>query len=67
MFFYGTAAHQTPPNSSPDRRRALQFHYRSANSQIVSREEYDSIYAEADGTPAHALQPLKSCDAEYSQ
>jgi phytanoyl-CoA hydroxylase len=52
MFFYGMLPHQTPPNSSPDRRRALQFHYRSATSQIVARTEYDRIYAEADGTPA---------------
>jgi phytanoyl-CoA hydroxylase len=52
MFFYGMLPHQTPPNSSPHRRRALQFHYRSANSRIVPREEYDRIYAESDGTPA---------------
>jgi hypothetical protein len=52
MFFYGMLPHQTPPNSSPDRRRALQFHYRSASSQVVPRDEYDRIYAEADGTPA---------------
>jgi phytanoyl-CoA hydroxylase len=52
MLFYGMLPHQTPPNSSPDRRRALQFHYRSADSRIVAREEYDRIYAEADGTPA---------------
>lgn len=52
MFFAGMLPHQTPPNSSPHRRRALQFHYRSATSQSVSREEYDRVYAEADGTPA---------------
>ncbi len=56
MFFAGMLPHMTPPNSSPDRRRALQFHYRSATSQIVSREEYDKVYAEPDGTPA-------SCEA----
>jgi len=52
MFFSGLLPHQTPPNQSPDRRRALQFQYRSATSQIVSRAEYDRVFAEADGTPA---------------
>jgi hypothetical protein len=52
MFFHGLLPHQTPPNSSPARRRALQFHYRSATSQIVKHEEYDRVFAEADGTPA---------------
>lgn len=52
MFFHGLLPHQTPPNSSPDRRRALQFHYRAATSRILPREEYDKVFAEADGTPA---------------
>lgn len=52
MFFYGLLPHQTPPNSSPDRRRALQFHYRSATSTFVPKETYDTVYAERDGTPA---------------
>ncbi|MCG3148831.1 MAG: hypothetical protein PCFJNLEI_02280 [Verrucomicrobiae bacterium] len=52
MFFAGMLPHQTPPNSSPLRRRALQFHYRSATSQIVTQDEYDKVYAEPDGTPA---------------
>ena len=52
MFFAGMLPHQTPPNASPRRRRALQFHYRSAASRIVSRAEYDHVYAEPDGTPA---------------
>lgn len=52
MFFAGMLPHQTPPNSSPDRRRALQFHYRSADSTIISQEEYNRVFAEADGTPA---------------
>lgn len=52
MFFAGMLPHMTPPNHSPDRRRALQFHYRSATSQIVSADVYDKIYAEPDGTPA---------------
>ncbi|MBV9865660.1 MAG: phytanoyl-CoA dioxygenase family protein [Abitibacteriaceae bacterium] len=52
MFFHGLLPHQTPPNSSSARRRALQFHYRAATSQIVPKEQYDSIFIEADGTPA---------------
>ena len=52
MFFAGMLPHQTPPNSSPHRRRALQFHYRSAKSRIVTKAEYNQVYAEADGTPA---------------
>lgn len=52
MFFAGMLPHMTPPNASPDRRRALQFHYRSATSRVVSKDEYDRVYAEPDGTPA---------------
>ncbi|MEO8204657.1 MAG: phytanoyl-CoA dioxygenase family protein [Chthoniobacterales bacterium] len=55
MFFHGLLPHQTPPNSSPDRRRALQFHYRSEKSQIADQAEYDRIFAEADGTPASCV------------
>lgn len=60
MFFAGMLPHMTPPNKSPERRRALQFHYRSATSRSVSKEEYDRVYAEADGTPAScAAAPRK--------
>lgn len=52
MFFAGMLPHQTPTNTSPARRRALQFHYRGAATRTVSLEEYDRVYAEADGTPA---------------
>lgn len=52
LFFAGMLPHQTPPNTSPLRRRALQFHYRAASSRLVERDEYDRLYAEADGTPA---------------
>lgn len=60
MFFYGLLPHETPPNRSPQRRRALQFHFRSAESRIIESEEYDKLFAEADGTPA-------SCDAARRQ
>ena len=52
VFFSGLLPHQTPPNQSPQRRRALQLHYRGAATVSVSREEYDRIFCEADGTPA---------------
>lgn len=60
MFFAGMLPHQTPPNASPQRRRALQFHYRSAESRIVDRSEYNRVYAEADGTPASCEAARKS-------
>ncbi len=59
MFFHGMLPHQTPPNASPQRRRALQFHYRSADSRITDRDEYDAVFAEADGTPASCVAAKK--------
>ncbi len=52
MFFSGMLPHQTPPNRSPERRRALQFQYRGSNTRAVAREEYDRVFVEADGSPA---------------
>ena len=52
MFFSGMLPHQTPPNHSSQRRRALQFQYRGANTRQVSAEEYGRVFAEKDGTPA---------------
>jgi phytanoyl-CoA hydroxylase len=52
LFFSAMLPHQTPPNSSPLRRRALQFQYRGVETRKVSKEEYGKIFAEADGTPA---------------
>jgi len=52
MFFQGLLPHETPPNRSAQRRRALQFHYRSKDTRLVTHEEYDREFAEADGTPA---------------
>jgi phytanoyl-CoA hydroxylase len=52
LFFYGLLPHETPPNRSPLRRRALQFHYRGRDSKIVDAETYNRIFAERDGTPA---------------
>lgn len=52
MFFSGLLPHQTPPNSSPLRRRALQFHYRTVSSRIISDDEYDRLFVDQAGTPA---------------
>ena len=52
VFFCGIAPHMTRPNSSDLPRRALQFHYRAAHSRFASDDEYNQIFAEADGTPA---------------
>jgi phytanoyl-CoA hydroxylase len=52
LFFSGLLPHQTPPNTSSERRRAVQWHYRAAHTQSIAREEYDKLFCEADGTPA---------------
>ncbi len=59
LFFHGNLPHWTPINSSDSRRRALQFHYRSVDNPIISAEEYDAVFVEADGSPAtcHAATP----------
>jgi hypothetical protein len=61
LFFYGLLPHETPANRSPHRRRALQFHFRAADSKIVDEEAYDGIFAEADGTPASCKAASKRC------
>ncbi|MFH1570249.1 MAG: phytanoyl-CoA dioxygenase family protein, partial [Gemmatimonadota bacterium] len=52
LYFSALLPHQTPPNQSPHRRRALQFQYRAAGCRQVSREEFGKVFAEPDGTPA---------------
>lgn len=49
MIFDGLIPHETPANQSNLRRRALQFHYRSAGTQVVPREEYQKKFAGEDG------------------
>ncbi len=44
MIFDGLLPHETPANRSDLRRRALQFHYRSAATQVVPREEYQKKF-----------------------
>jgi len=52
MFFSAMLPHQTPPNQTADRRRALQLQYRGVTTQQVSKEEFGKVFAEADGKPA---------------
>jgi phytanoyl-CoA hydroxylase len=52
LFFHANLPHQTPINSSPNRRRALQYHYRSSSNALISKEAYNQVFKEADGTPA---------------
>jgi hypothetical protein len=52
MYFSAMLPHQTPPNKTAERRRALQFQYRGITTAQVSKEEFGRVFAEADGTPA---------------
>jgi phytanoyl-CoA hydroxylase len=52
MLFSAMLPHQTPPNQTASRRRALQFQYRGVDTHQVSKEEYGKVFAEADGSPA---------------
>ncbi len=52
MLFSAMLPHQTPPNLTASRRRALQFQYRGVGTHEVSKEEYGKVFAEADGSPA---------------
>ena len=40
LFFSGLTHHGTPPNTSSDRRRALQFHYAAANCTKMTIQEH---------------------------
>ena len=52
LFFSAMLPHQTPPNRTAERRRALQFQYRGETTHSVSKEEFGKVFVEADGTPA---------------
>lgn len=49
MIFDGLLPHETPVNNSGLRRRALQFHYRSAETHVAPKEEYRSKFVGSDG------------------
>lgn len=52
LFFVGMLPHETPPNRSAQRRRALQFHFRGADTKIVDEETYDRLFIDRTGQPA---------------
>jgi len=52
LYFSALLPHQTPPNKTTNRRRALQFQYRGVEAYQVSAEEFGRVFAEADGRPA---------------
>lgn len=56
LFFSGMVPHETPPNRSDHRRRALQFHFRGSRSVMVPGPEYDQVFKDAEGNAA-------SCEA----
>jgi phytanoyl-CoA hydroxylase len=63
MFFAGMLPHQTPPNISPERRRALQWHYRAADSAIIPREEYNKLFSIYDEETGKII-PASCADAK---
>ncbi|NGP44185.1 phytanoyl-CoA dioxygenase family protein [Bacillaceae bacterium SIJ1] len=44
LFFHGLLKHGTPPNHSPKRRRALQFHYVGKSALKLSPKEYKRVF-----------------------
>ena len=56
LFFSGLIPHETPPNRSGNRRRALQFHFRGSRSTILPGPEYDRLFKDRSGRAA-------SCEA----
>jgi phytanoyl-CoA hydroxylase len=59
LFFAGMVPHQTPANTSPDRRRALQLHYRATSSTVMPTDKYFDIFAESDGTAASCAAAMR--------
>jgi len=50
MFFYGMLPHQTPPNRTDHRRRALQFHYRGESTYQLDPEDYaNDVFVDSQG------------------
>jgi phytanoyl-CoA hydroxylase len=46
LFFSGLLHHGTPPNYTPERRRALQFHYAAATCRHMTYEEHAALFNE---------------------
>ncbi len=52
LFFHGLLHHGTPPSRSPQRRRALQFHYKPANAGQITSEQRLAIFG-SEGKDVH--------------
>jgi phytanoyl-CoA hydroxylase len=66
LFFSALLHHGTPPNDSPHRRWALQYHYAGVSCERMDRREHAALYFENDlyagcrapsGTPLADLTP----------
>jgi Protein involved in biosynthesis of mitomycin antibiotics/polyketide fumonisin len=66
MLFSALLHHGTPPNQSPARRWAVQFHYAAASCREITRREHADLFFEGDryagcrggtGTPLAELEP----------
>jgi len=44
LFFHGLLHHGTPPSRSPQRRRALQFHYKPSGAAQIAPEQRLAIF-----------------------
>jgi phytanoyl-CoA hydroxylase len=66
LFFASLLQHGTPPNTSPERRWAIQFHYAGLSTERIDRREHAALYFEESryagcrgqmGTPLDELKP----------
>ncbi len=55
LFFSGLLHHGTPPNKSPQRRRAVQYHYRSVNAKALNLEQIEEMFHDSKGVAACAV------------
>jgi phytanoyl-CoA hydroxylase len=49
LFFLGLVHHGTPPNRSPNRRRALQFHYVGASCRMLDPDKHAELFHDSEG------------------
>ena len=52
LLFHGLIHHGTPPNSSPLRRRAVQFHFATASSRRTTAEDHAKFFHDPKGMAA---------------
>lgn len=63
LLFHGLLHHGTPPNTSPHRRRALQFHYASAACRRTTPDEHAQFFRDARGMAAcNGMTPRNIAD-----